>query len=83
MTSQSAGGLLFLRGSRSVDHRVGYIDRILLSQDVCLKTYARSHGGYGYDHILRTIVTMMKRIGLTDKEINHMMIQNPARVLAC
>lgn len=61
----------------------GYIDRILLSQDVCLKTYTRSYGGYGYDHILRTIVPMMKRIGLTDNEIDHMMIQNPARVLGC
>jgi len=61
---------------------IGYIDKILLSQDVCLKTYTRRYGGRGYDHILRTIVPMIKRIGLTDTEINHMMIQNPARVLA-
>jgi len=61
---------------------IGYIDKILLSQDVCLKTYTRRFGGRGYDHILRTIVPMMKRIGLTDTEINHMMIRNPARVLA-
>jgi len=61
---------------------IGYIDRILLSQDVCLKTYTRRYGGYGYDHILRTIVPMMKRNGLTNAEIDHMMIQNPARVLA-
>jgi len=62
---------------------IGYIDGILLSQDVCLKTYTRRYGGYGYDHILRTIAPMMKRNGLTDTEINHMMIRNPARVLAC
>jgi phosphotriesterase-related protein len=62
---------------------IGYIDSILLSQDVCLKTYTRKYGGYGYDHILRTIVPMMKRNGLTDAEIDHMMIRNPARVLAC
>jgi len=60
---------------------VGYVDRILLSQDVCLKTYTRRYGGRGYDHILRTIVPMLRRIGLADTEINHMMIQNPARVL--
>jgi len=62
---------------------VGYIDRILLSQEVCLKTHTRSYGGYGYDHILRTIVPMMKRIGLTDNEIDHLMTQNPMRALAC
>ena len=61
---------------------IGYIDKILLSQDVCLKTYTRRYGGRGYDHILRTIVAMMKRARLTDTEISHMMAQNPARVLA-
>jgi phosphotriesterase-related protein len=58
------------------------INKILLSQDACLKTYTRRYGGRGYDHILRTMVPMIKRIGLTDTEINQMMIQNPARVLA-
>jgi len=60
---------------------VGYLDKILISQDVCLKTYTRRYGGRGYDHILRTIVPMLRRIGLANTEIDHMMIQNPARVL--
>ncbi len=62
---------------------IGYIDSILLSQDVCLKTYTRRYGSHGYDHILRTIVPTMKRNELTDAEIDHMMIRNPACVLAC
>jgi len=60
----------------------GYIDSLLLSHDVCLKMYTRTYGGYGYDHILRTIVPMMKRIGLTETEMNHMLIDNPARAIA-
>ncbi|MGA2237936.1 MAG: hypothetical protein ABSG74_01865 [Candidatus Bathyarchaeia archaeon] len=48
-----------------------------------LKTYTRGYGGFGHDHILRTIVPIMKRNGLTGAEIDHMMIQNPARVFAC
>jgi len=60
----------------------GYTDNLLLSQDVCLKTYTRTYGGYGYAHIQRTIVPMMKQIGITDRDIEHMMIRNPARVLA-
>jgi predicted metal-dependent phosphotriesterase family hydrolase len=48
-----------------------------------LKTRIRACGGYRYNHILRTIVLMKKRNGLTQTEINDMMIQNPARVLAC
>jgi phosphotriesterase-related protein len=61
---------------------IGYVGNILLSQDVCLKTYTRTYGGYGYDHIQRTIAPMMKQIGLTESEIEHMMIENPARALA-
>ncbi len=61
---------------------LGYIDNLLLSQDVCLKTLTRTYGGYGYEHILRTIVPMLKRVGLTDAEINHMTVQNPARAIA-
>jgi hypothetical protein len=57
---------------------VGYIDNLLLSHDVCLKTYTRTYGGYGYDHILRTIVPMLKKIGVTDVE---MMVENPARAI--
>jgi len=46
------------------------------------QTYTRKYGGYGYGHILRTIVPMMSTNGIKDTEINHMMIKNPARVLA-
>jgi phosphotriesterase-related protein len=61
---------------------VGYIDSLLLSHDVCLKTYTRTYGGYGYDHIQRTIIPMLHRIGVTDAEVDHMMIQNTARAIA-
>jgi len=61
---------------------VGYIDNLLLSHDVCLKTYTRTYGGYGYDHILRTIVPMLKKIGVNDTEINRIMVENPARAIA-
>jgi len=60
----------------------GYIDSILISQDVCAKIYLRTHGGYGYDHILKTIVPMFRRNGISDKEIRRMMVDNPRRAIA-
>lgn len=60
----------------------GYVDNLLLSQDVCLKTYTRSYGGYGYDHIQRTVVPMLGKIGVTEAEIHRMVRENPQRVLA-
>jgi phosphotriesterase-related protein len=60
----------------------GYMDNLLLSQDAGLKTYLRTYGGYGLAHIQRTIVPMLKSIGVTENEVSHMMIHNPARAMA-
>jgi phosphotriesterase-related protein len=60
----------------------GFIDNVLISQDVCSKIYIREYGGYGYDHILKTIVPMFKRRGVTDDEIGHIMVENPRRAIA-
>ena len=60
----------------------GHIDNILVSQDVCSKIYVREYGGYGYDHILKTIVPMFRRRGLFEDEIRHILVDNPRRAVA-
>jgi phosphotriesterase-related protein len=60
----------------------GFIDNVPNSQDVCSKIYLREYGGYGYDHILKTIVPMFKRRGMTDDEVRHIMVENPRRAIA-
>jgi phosphotriesterase-related protein len=67
--------------SRIID--AGYIDNLLISQDVCYKTYMREYGGYGYDHILRTIVPLLRRkYFVADEEVQQMMVENPRRAIA-
>ena len=60
----------------------GFIDSILLSQDVCEKIYLRNYGGYGYDHILKDILPMFRRKGVSDEEVQYMMVDNPRRAIA-
>jgi phosphotriesterase-related protein len=60
----------------------GYIDSLLISQDVCTKIYTRTYGGYGYDHIQRTIIPMLKQTGVSDTEIEHITIENALRAIA-
>ncbi len=60
----------------------GYLGQILLSQDTCRKTMLKKYGGQGFDHILRNIIPMMKKEGISDREIRTMMVSNPARFLA-
>jgi phosphotriesterase-related protein len=59
----------------------GYTDQLLISQDVCMKSQLRMYGGYGYSHILENILPALRSEGVTDKEIEQIMVKNPMRVL--
>ena len=61
--------------------KAGFINQILISQDIWNKHQCRKFGGYGYDHILRNVVPVMKAKGLTVQQINTILIENPRRVL--
>jgi len=59
----------------------GYLERILLSQDVFRKSHLHTYRGIGYDYILTKFIPMLKNAGFTDKEIDIITIDNPRRVL--
>ncbi|HOJ10666.1 MAG TPA: hypothetical protein PK733_08750 [Clostridiales bacterium] len=59
----------------------GYINQILLSCDVCLKTLLVRYGGWGYAHILENIVEMMEDEGISHAMLDIMLRENPARFL--
>jgi phosphotriesterase-related protein len=60
----------------------GYIDRLLLSQDVFLKMMLTRYGGYGYGYILEHFVPRLRRHGVTDPQIETMLVANPAKVFS-
>lgn len=54
----------------------GFVDKLLVSQDVCFKICLKKYGGQGYDHLLRNIFPLYdqyKSIDLKEK----LLIQNP------
>ena len=59
----------------------GYIDQVLLSQDVCLKMMTMAYGGFGRAHILRDILPLFRHAGIPEEEITAMLIENPRRIL--
>ncbi len=71
----------YVRRIRSI-LEAGLSERLLLSQDVCMKHHLRHYGGYGYDHILRDFVPLLRQAGVADTVIDRLLIANPARVLA-
>jgi len=59
----------------------GFLSKILISNDVCLKTCLHRYGGWGYDHVLTNIIPMMEDEGITSEQIKILMCRNPAEFL--
>jgi len=64
-----------------VSHFEGWEDRLLVSQDVCLKSQLRAYGGPGYDHLLVDVALRLKAAGLDPLEVDALLVDNPRRAL--
>ncbi len=60
----------------------GHESRLLLSQDVCLKIDLRAYGGVGYAHIVGELLPDFRRAGVTERQLQLMLTENPRRVLS-
>jgi predicted metal-dependent phosphotriesterase family hydrolase len=61
---------------------LGYAEQLLLSHDVCFKRLLHWWGGKGYDHMLTGFVPLLREAGVSDVDINRMLVDNPKRALA-
>ena len=61
--------------------KLGYAARILLSTDTCRLSHLKKNGGRGYDYVLRTFLPMLKSRGVTDTQIQSMLVDAPRSLL--
>ena len=59
----------------------GYVHNILIGQDIAYKHRLHRYGGYGYDHFLRNILPILRYDGVSEEEIDTLLIENPKRFL--
>jgi predicted metal-dependent phosphotriesterase family hydrolase len=60
----------------------GYLSRILLSQDTCLRSELTVFGGRGYGYLAGEFTERLSEIGLSQPEIQTLIRENPQRFLA-
>jgi phosphotriesterase-related protein len=60
----------------------GFLNQIVLSTDVCMKHHLIKYGGHGYDHIQKYFLPLMLREGITQEQIDVMLIKTPARIFS-
>lgn len=62
--------------------RDGHADRIVVGQDIGVRTRLRRWGGWGYAHVLEHVVPIFLELGIGDRAVRSMLVDNPARLLA-
>jgi phosphotriesterase-related protein len=58
----------------------GLAERVLISHDVANVVNQRRGGGYGQSHIVRTLLGRFKEYGLTDSDLQVLLVDNPRRL---
>jgi phosphotriesterase-related protein len=55
----------------------GYLDRIIVSSDVGKRAALQAYGGDGYTHVGVTFLPLLSAAGLSDQQIQQLMVGNP------
>ncbi|XP_077415409.1 N-acetyltaurine hydrolase [Vanacampus margaritifer] len=59
----------------------GYEDKIVIAHDIHTKDRLCKYGGHGYSHILRNIVPKMLTRGISQTQVDKILVDNPKRWL--
>ena len=60
----------------------GFLDKVLLSQDVCLRSDYAAMGGPGYAYVVTTFADRLRDVGFDDADIATLTVDNPRRMLS-
>jgi phosphotriesterase-related protein len=60
----------------------GYVERMLLSHDICRRTQLKYYDGIGFDYLTTQFLPRLKKAGVSDDAIHIMTVENPKRALA-
>ena len=60
----------------------GYEKQLLLSLDMPASKRLSANGGTGYSHLIKVFLPMLIKLGVTDKQIKQITVNNPVNVLA-
>ena len=59
----------------------GHMDQIVISQDITRKSHLKKNGGIGYSYITEVFIPKAISYGITERQIDHILVKNPKRLL--
>ena len=60
----------------------GFVNRVLLSEDICMLSHLKYTGGKGYGYLLEVFVPMLKDRGISEEQIHQMLVVNPTNAFS-
>jgi phosphotriesterase-related protein len=81
----TTGGMISDRQrARNVAELVGAgrVGQLTVSMDICANSQMHARGGHGYDHLLRNFVPLLREEGVSEPDIQMILVDNPRRILA-
>ncbi len=60
----------------------GLEKQILLSHDIATKHRLQAYGGLGYDHLITNVVPRLRARGLSQQQVDTLIVDNPKRIYA-
>jgi len=60
----------------------GFVNRVLLSEDICMLSHLKYTGGKGYGYLLEAFVPMLKDRGISEEQIHQMLVVNPTNAFS-
>ena len=59
----------------------GFVDQIVIGQDIACKHLLQKYVGYGYAHLVDNVIPRLLSAGLTQDQVDIITKMNPANVL--
>ncbi len=59
----------------------GYVDQLILTTDLWQKIQYTEYGGWGFAHIKENICPMLLKNGVTEQQLQRMLVKTPQRLL--
>jgi predicted metal-dependent phosphotriesterase family hydrolase len=57
--------------------RAGHGAQLTVSMDICSNSQMHRHGGHGYDHLLHNFVPLLRKEGVSEAELEMILVENP------
>ncbi len=59
----------------------GHVDQIVVSMDMTRRYHLKKYGGHGYAYLMDCFAPLLREVGLSDEQVDRILIDNPRRVL--